>query len=65
MAQAADALGKLAQMLGVPVELLWEKIPGFSEQDVDRAKAMVQDDAISRLFADLDRQMNPAATVGA
>jgi hypothetical protein len=39
LAQAADALGKLAQMLGVPVEILWEKIPGFTQQDVDNAKA--------------------------
>jgi hypothetical protein len=38
MAQAADALGKLAQMLGVPVEVLWAKIPGFTQQDVDEAK---------------------------
>jgi hypothetical protein len=38
LSQAADALGKLATMLGIPVELLWEKIPGFTQQDVDRAK---------------------------
>lgn len=38
LAQAADALGKLAQMLGVPVEMLWEQIPGWTDQDVERAK---------------------------
>lgn len=43
LAQAADALGKLATMLGVPVELLWEKVPGFSQQDVDRAKEIVEE----------------------
>lgn len=42
LAQAADALGKLAQMLGVPVELLWEKVPGFTDQDVERAKVLVE-----------------------
>lgn len=42
LAQAADALGKLATMLGVPVEVLWSKIPGWTEQDVDRAKAIVE-----------------------
>ena len=42
MSQAADALGKLTQMLGVPSELLWEKIPGFTQQDVARAKAIVE-----------------------
>lgn len=41
LAQAADALGKLAQMLQVPVELLWEKIPGFTQQDVERAATLV------------------------
>lgn len=43
LAQAADALGKLAQMLGVPVEMLWEKIPGFTQDDVERAIALVKE----------------------
>lgn len=42
LAQAADALGKIAQMLGVPVELLWEKIPGWTQQDVERAKQLAE-----------------------
>lgn len=42
LAQAADALGKIATMLGVPVEVLWEKIPGWTDQDVDRAKAIAE-----------------------
>jgi len=42
LSQAADALGKIAQMLGVPAEMLWEKIPGWTDQDVERAKALVQ-----------------------
>jgi hypothetical protein len=42
LAQAADALGKIAQMLGFPVELLWEKIPGMEQQDVERARSIVQ-----------------------
>ncbi|MFV0315454.1 MAG: phage portal protein [Microthrixaceae bacterium] len=40
LAQASDALGKLAQMLGVPVEVLWPKIPGFTQQDVDEARGI-------------------------
>lgn len=35
MAQAADALGKYAQMLGVPAQALWSKIPGVTKTDVD------------------------------
>jgi hypothetical protein len=42
LAQAADALGKLATMLGVPTEMLWEKIPGWTDTDVERAKVLVQ-----------------------
>lgn len=42
LAQTADALGKLAQMLGVPVEMLWEKIPGWTDQDVERAKVLAE-----------------------
>lgn len=43
LAQAADALGKLAQMLNVPDEILWEKIPGFTQQDVERARKLVKE----------------------
>jgi hypothetical protein len=42
LAQAADALGKLATMLGVPPEMLWEKIPGWTDQDVQRAKDLAK-----------------------
>lgn len=41
MSSAADALGKMATMLGVPVEVLWEKLPGFTQTDVERMKAIV------------------------
>ena len=30
MSQAADALGKMTQMLGIPAELLWDRIPGVT-----------------------------------
>ncbi len=57
LAQAADALGKIAQMLGVPVEVLWEKIPGWTQQDVERAKALAAEgDSISSLARLLDSQ---------
>lgn len=32
MAQAADALGKMATMLKVPVELLWDRIPSVTPE---------------------------------
>ncbi|MFJ8394397.1 phage portal protein [Streptomyces sp. NPDC094144] len=36
LAQTADAYGKLVQMVSVPAEALWDKLPGFSQTDVDR-----------------------------
>lgn len=39
MAQAVDALGKMATMLGVPVEQLWSRIPTVTRTDVDDWKA--------------------------
>lgn len=40
MSQAADALGKYAQMLGIPPEALWERIPGVSKTDVDEWRVL-------------------------
>lgn len=34
MAEAADALGKMATMLGVPPQALWSMVPGVSKTDV-------------------------------
>jgi hypothetical protein len=39
LAQVADAYGKIAQMLGYPVEMLWDKLPGFTAQDNEAARA--------------------------
>lgn len=36
LAQTADAYGKLVQMVSVPAEALWDKLPGFSQTDVDK-----------------------------
>jgi len=40
LSATVDALGKMGQMLGVPDELLWEDIPGWDNQKVDRAKSL-------------------------
>lgn len=55
LAQAVDAWGKAVQMLGVPPQVLLPKIPGFTQQDVDEAKdLMEQADVIGSLLSDLD-----------
>jgi hypothetical protein len=40
MAQTADALGKLASQLEIPVEVLWDKLGFLTDQDRERAKAL-------------------------
>lgn len=53
MTQAADALGKLAVQLKVPLEMLWERIPGWTDTDVERAKELVESGGIEQLLAEL------------
>ncbi len=61
LSQTVDALGKIAQMLEVPVEALWEKIPDVTQQDVESWKALRQSgDAFAALEAELERQAAPA-----
>lgn len=56
-AATVDGLGKLTQMLGVPPQELWERIPGVTQQDVERWKAIAeQGGAFEQLTAMLDRQ---------
>jgi hypothetical protein len=61
-AAIVDGLGKLAQMLNVPAEELWLKIPGVTQQDVERWKATAaQGDSFDKLSQLLDRQTKPNA----
>ena len=61
LSAAADALGKLATSLGVPVAKLWEMIPGISHQTVEDWRAYAEshpsdDDAAAIAYA---RQVMP------
>lgn len=50
LAQVADALGKLATLLGVPAQALWERIPDVTDQDLERWKELAQEsDTFGRL----------------
>jgi hypothetical protein len=65
LASTVDALGKLTQMLQVPPQELWERIPGVTQTDVKRWKAAADEaakdaDAMAALNATLDRQMASA-----
>jgi hypothetical protein len=57
LAATVDALGKMAQMLNIPVQELWERVPNVTQQDVERWKAAAaQGDAFGQLNAILERQ---------
>ena len=53
LSTTADALGKLATMLQVPPEALWERVPGVSDQDVQRWKALKDSEDGMNQIADL------------
>lgn len=70
LSQTVDALGKIAQMLQVPVEALWEKIPGVTETDVAYWKSIKDEtDLLGGIVNELQRQTanpttNPEALNG-
>lgn len=52
MASAADALGKIAQMLGVPPRGLWPLIPGVTESQLAEWRALAeQPDELDQLLS--------------
>lgn len=58
LAQAADAYGKMATQLGIPPQALWPKIPGFTQQDVDEARDLVEKgDAVTELLRSIQGGM--------
>lgn len=62
MSQAADALGKMAIQLGIPVEMLWDRIPGVTSEDVKVWKQYKRDNpsADEQLAAGMFAQANGA-----
>ena len=59
-AATVDALGKLTQMLGIPPQELWERVPGATKQDVERWKQSAQQGDSFAFLADmLERQGAP------
>lgn len=61
LAQAVDALGKMATMLGFPPELLWAKVPGITNQDVDEAKRkLAEGGAMENLLREISNAQAPS-----
>lgn len=57
LSQAADALGKLAGQVGVPLEMLWERIPNWTDSDTARAKALIEAQGFDALLGELEGQL--------
>lgn len=56
-----DALGKIQQMLGVPAEMLWKRIPGWTDQDQRQAVELIQSgDSLDKLMTTLSKQSQPS-----
>lgn len=65
LAQVADALGKLAQQLGIPPRALWERIPGVTDDELERWETLAAEgDALEGLTTMLERQAVPAGGDG-
>lgn len=57
LAQVADALGKIASQLNFPAQILWEKIPGLTQTDLEEAKRLIESgDSLQQLMETLERQ---------
>ncbi len=65
LAQVADALGKMAQMLQVPPRALWERLPGVTKQDLDRWQQIADEDGgMQELNAMLRSSIEPRGVPG-
>jgi hypothetical protein len=63
LAATVDALTKLATGLQVPVEALWEMVPGITDQTLTRWKALKDEaDPLAAVAAEFTRQTQAAVT---
>lgn len=66
LAQTVDALGKMAQMLQVPAEGLWERIPGVTDDDIENWKEIAgRADGLAAIADVLSSQDATAPSLGA
>jgi hypothetical protein len=57
LVQVANALSLFASGLKIPVEMLWEKIPGWTDQDSERAKTLVENGSFDKLVGELEAEI--------
>lgn len=61
LAQAADALGKLREQLGIPAKGLWKRVPNVTQTELDDWDALLdEEDGQLQLAMALNRATSPA-----
>ncbi|AUG87192.1 portal protein [Streptomyces phage Omar] len=64
LAQAADALGKLADQLGIPKRGLWKRVPGVTQTEYEDWEQLAEeDDSVGQLATALTRATPSAPDV--
>jgi hypothetical protein len=63
LVQTANALTLLSTGLGIPSEMLWEKLPGWDDADSARAKKLIETGGIDQLLAEIAGQQATAQAV--
>lgn len=53
LVQTANALTLLASGLGIPSEMLWERLPGWDDADSQRALKLVEQGGVDQLLAEI------------
>ncbi|MFF3006345.1 phage portal protein [Kitasatospora sp. NPDC057940] len=66
LAQAADALGKLREQLGIPKKGLWRRVPGVTQTEIEDWEQHEDEDPVGQLATALKRATpEPAVAVAA
>ncbi|MGC4928070.1 phage portal protein [Streptomyces sp. DT117] len=62
LAQAADALGKLREQLGIPARGLWRRVPGVTQTEYEDWEEMAEDeDSVRQLSTAITRATNSSS----
>lgn len=60
-----DGLGKLATMLSIPAEGLWERVPGVTDAELQRWREAASADPLAELTRELTKQTSEASAAPA
>jgi len=63
LVQTANALTLLASGLGIPSEMLWERLPGWDDADSERALRLVESGNVDQLLAQIAGEQATAQAV--